>query len=67
MYGKDILIANKMESSSEEGRVLVSESTKKILEDNYPTHYNFVGRKLINIPSIETIITGYFLDLDLWY
>lgn len=35
VYGKDILIANKMESSSEEGRVLISETTKKIIEENF--------------------------------
>lgn len=64
VYGKDILIANKMESSSEEGRVLVSETTKKILEEHYQNYYNFTGRKLINIPSINTIITGYFLDFE---
>lgn len=49
VYGKDILIANKMESSSEEDKVLVSESTKKILEDHYPNLYTFTGRKLIPI------------------
>lgn len=36
VYGKDILIANKMESSSEEGRVLISETTKKLIEENFP-------------------------------
>ncbi|CAD8074022.1 unnamed protein product [Paramecium sonneborni] len=62
VYGKDILIANKMESSSEEGRVLISETTKKLIEDNFPSCYVFNGRKLINIPSINTTITGFFLD-----
>ena len=32
VYGKDILIANKMESSGKEDRILISESTKNILE-----------------------------------
>ncbi|CAD8071279.1 unnamed protein product [Paramecium primaurelia] len=62
VYGKDILIANKMESSSEEGRVLVSETTKKLIEDNFAQSYIFNGRKLINIPSINTTITGFFLE-----
>ncbi|CAD8160631.1 unnamed protein product [Paramecium pentaurelia] len=62
VYGKDILIANKMESSSEEGRVLISETTKKLIEENFPQDYIFNGRKLINIPSINTTITGFFLD-----
>ncbi|CAD8156400.1 unnamed protein product [Paramecium octaurelia] len=62
VYGKDILIANKMESSSEEGKVLISETTKKLIEENFPQDYIFHGRKLINIPSINTTITGFFLE-----
>lgn len=29
IYGKDVLIANKMESNGKEGAVMISESTKK--------------------------------------
>ena len=32
IYGTDVLIANKMESNGEAGKVNVSEATKKILE-----------------------------------
>ena len=32
IYGKDVSIANKMESSGLEGRVMVSEATKNLVE-----------------------------------
>lgn len=32
IYGKDVSIANKMESNGVEGRVMISETTKNILE-----------------------------------
>jgi hypothetical protein len=62
VYGKDILIANKMESSGAEGRILISETTKVILEENFPGFYTFYDSKVIKIPSIDTVINGYFLN-----
>jgi class 3 adenylate cyclase len=32
IYGRDVLIANKMESGGQEGKIMISENTKKILE-----------------------------------
>lgn len=32
IYGRDVLIANKMESGGVEGKIMISENTKKILE-----------------------------------
>ena len=34
IYGTDVMIANKMESNSLEGHVLVSEATKNLLESS---------------------------------
>lgn len=62
VYGKDILIANKMESSSEEGRILVSETTKELIENHYGNIYTFEDSKVIKIPSIDTVLHGYFIS-----
>ena len=32
IYGKDVSIANKMESNGEEGNIIISETTKEMLE-----------------------------------
>ena len=34
IYGKDVTIANKMESNGEEGNIMISETTKEMLERN---------------------------------
>ncbi|CAD8119912.1 unnamed protein product [Paramecium sonneborni] len=39
IYGPDVLIANKMESKGERGKVQVSETTKKTLELCYPEEF----------------------------
>ena len=41
VYGKDVVIANKMESNSTTGRIRISEAYKHILEDNYSNMYEF--------------------------
>jgi class 3 adenylate cyclase len=39
VYGRDVLIANKMESGGKEGMVCVSETTRNLLELHYPNQY----------------------------
>jgi class 3 adenylate cyclase len=41
IYGPDVLIANKMESQGEAGRINVSDITKEILEKDSPDLYQF--------------------------
>lgn len=41
IYGKDVMIANKMESSGLPGQITISENTKQLLEDFAPDDYNF--------------------------
>lgn len=43
IYGKDVSIANKMESSGVEGRVQVSETTKLMIEraEKHPFNFKF--------------------------
>jgi class 3 adenylate cyclase len=64
VYGKDILIANKMESSGKEDKILVSESTKNILEENFENLYIFEDEITIDIPNIKTTVKGYFIKSE---
>ena len=41
IYGKDVVIANKMESNSEPGKIRVSENYKNILQTNFKFLYHF--------------------------
>ena len=41
IYGPDAMLANKMESNGEPGKINVSEVTRKIIEKNEPDRYNF--------------------------
>jgi len=61
IYGKDVLIANKMESNGKEGHIMVSEVTKNLLEQYYGNVFSFEYYKEVNIPSLKTNIGGYFI------
>ncbi len=50
-----------MESSGKEGRILVSQTTKQIIEHNFPTLCGFDEEVVIDIPNINVKISGYFL------
>jgi class 3 adenylate cyclase len=39
IYGPDVLIANKMESNGEKGRIMISEETLKLINDNFGDYY----------------------------
>lgn len=41
IYGPNVLIANKMESNGERGRVMISETTYKIIKESFPNSFNF--------------------------
>ena len=53
IYGADVLIANKMESNGEAGKVVVSEATKEYLEDYVPGKYLFDIYKEIHISDLN--------------
>ena len=61
IFGSDVLIANKMESSGCPGRINVSETTKKLLEtkDNV---YSMTFNKEVQIPSVNREIKCYLID-----
>jgi phospholipid-translocating ATPase len=47
IYGKDVSIANKMESSGVEGRVMVSEATKSLVERADKNPFIFIKEKVL--------------------
>ena len=53
IYGADVLIANKMESNGEAGKVVVSEATKDFLEDYVPGKYVFGLHKEIHVSNLN--------------
>jgi class 3 adenylate cyclase len=63
LYGQDVLIANKMESSGRPDSIHVSESTKLLLEKtSYRKHYLAQPDKEVYISSLETKVNTYFLE-----
>ena len=62
IFGSDVLIANKMESAGEKGRINVSEDTKKLLESKDSSNYNFKLHKEVKIDAANRTITCYLID-----
>ncbi|EAR93104.2 adenylate/guanylate cyclase domain protein (macronuclear) [Tetrahymena thermophila SB210] len=60
IYGRDVVIANKMESSGEQGRILVSSQTRKLLEPS--GIFDFVDDKEVKIKSIDTVVNASFVN-----
>lgn len=63
IYGKDVMIANKMESNGKQGKICVSEVTKKLLEDRYD-EIKFHFHKELDLESIHRKIICYLIDLE---
>ena len=53
IYGADVLIANKMESNGDPGRVVVSETTKGLIDDYRPEQFSFELKTEISIPALN--------------
>lgn len=67
IFGSDVLIANKMESGGETGKICISEDTKKLLESgsnqsSMAIKYNYVFNKNINVSSVKREIKSYFVE-----
>lgn len=61
IYGRDVLIANKMESNGVEGNIMVSETTKKLLEKEENLHFRFQKIKEVECKVIPEPIPGYLI------
>lgn len=60
IYGPDVLVANKMESCGEAGKINVSEATKNMVSGK--GNYQFVYNKEIIFKTIKTAYSSYFLS-----
>lgn len=56
IYGRDVLIANKMESNGQEGTVVISEKLKELIDLTFPGFYFFEPHCLVKIEALETEI-----------
>ena len=61
IFGSDVLIANKMESSGSPGRINISEETKKLLESK-DLPFNLTLNKVVHIDAANKDITCYLID-----
>ena len=59
VYGKDVVIANKMESNGIEGNITVSERTKEILMKSFIDDFVFAYHKDVHLPSFNQTIQCY--------
>ena len=64
IWGPDVLIANKMESTGNSGRIHVSEKTKDMIEKTDQETFKFTYSKEIEVASLNCTIDGYFLDVN---
>ena len=64
LYGHDVLIANKMESSGKEDAVHVSEATKKMLESTGHSSYLFIEDEDVEIKALQTSVKTFFLEKE---
>ncbi|CAK71063.1 unnamed protein product (macronuclear) [Paramecium tetraurelia] len=63
IYGEDVTIANLMESSGSEGKMLVSEHTKNLVESVYED-FKFEYAKDVYIPSKDITLPTFFVQLN---
>ena len=61
IFGSDVLIANKMESAGQPGKINISEETKKLLETN-ESSFKFSFNKEVFIDSFNGTIKCYLID-----
>ena len=61
IFGSDVLIANKMESSGANGKVCASEETRKMVLEHQPDKYKFSKHVTVNINSLGMKIKEYIV------
>lgn len=62
IYGKDVLVANKMESNGQAGRINVSERVKTLLEVKHMGEFTFEMNKIVDIAEVGVSVQCYFLS-----
>jgi class 3 adenylate cyclase len=61
LYGPDVLTANKMESGGNPGRINISETTRRLLDELEKSNYSFEYNKEIEIKVVNRKYRSYFL------
>ena len=61
IYGKDVYIANKMESNGSPGRVLISEKTENIISSKFSYEFLTEENKEIDLPIFEEKMGSFFV------
>lgn len=64
IYGPDVLIANKMESKGQAGRICLSETTKALLDELETTNYTFEPHQRVELPSLGRSVQSYLLGAE---
>ncbi|KAL4486421.1 hypothetical protein ABPG72_018375 [Tetrahymena utriculariae] len=65
IYGPDVMVANKMESNGQQGKVMVSKTTMNLLYDHYGSRYNFTKGNEVYIKQFHKHIEGYFIEQNI--
>jgi len=53
-----------MESNGENGKVMVSEATKKLLEESFPNEFNFTFKETVHIKQTSKDIDGFLISFN---
>lgn len=53
IYGKDVLIANKIESNGKEGNIVISDILKELIENTFPEFYIFEYHNMVKIEALD--------------
>ncbi|CAD8135801.1 unnamed protein product [Paramecium octaurelia] len=64
IYGQDVSIANKMESSGSEGHVQISETTKLMIERAERNPFVFQFKQNVELAKFNTSINGYIVEWE---
>jgi class 3 adenylate cyclase len=62
IYGPDVLMANKMESGGYEGRINVSEVSRRIIDERLPNECNWEFNDKIVAKGVGREYDSYFLE-----
>ncbi|KAL4471717.1 hypothetical protein ABPG74_008610 [Tetrahymena malaccensis] len=62
IYGKDVLLANKMESNGERGRILISDPLKQVIQEHFPDKFEYKSGPEVQVKSINIKMKSYFVD-----
>ena len=64
IFGSDCLVANMMESEGQEGRVNVSEDTRRFLDMDEENKFSYTFNAKIDVPSVGRVYDSYLVDFS---